>query len=186
VGEEVTRLLQAFASGDRGARDRLIEVVYSELRRMAEAQMAKAPPMTLQPTALVHEAYLRLVDRRVRTWENRRHFYFAVGRAMRDVLTEAARRRGAIKRGGGLPRIDLELLSVAAESPPDELIALDDALERLEQEDPRKAEIVHLRFFAGLSAAEAAEVLGMSLRTLEREWRYVRARLHNDLGGQRP
>ena len=186
MADEVTGLLRRVALGEAGARERLVELVYAELRRMAAREMAGAGPITLQPTALVHEAYLKLVGKGPETWESRGHFFHAAGRAMRDVLIEEARRKGALKRGGAGRRIDLELLEVAAQAPAEELLALDEALRSFEREDPRKAEIVQLRFFAGLSAEQTAAVLGMSLRTLEREWRYVRARLHRDLGGQRP
>ncbi len=186
MGRDVTRLLRAAAAGDAGATGQLVPLVYRELRRMAAAEMARAAPDgTLQPTALVHEAYLKLVGKGEEAWESRRHFFFAAARAMHDILVEEARRKAALKRGGGGRRLDLDRLSVAQEAPADDLLALDEALQRLAREDPRKAQLVQLRFFAGLSAEETAAVMGTPLRTLEREWRYARARLHRDLGGQR-
>lgn len=183
---DVTRLLRAAAAGDEGAADQVISLVYAELRRMAATAMARAAPAaTLQATALVHEAYLRLIGQQETTWESRRHFFFAAARAMHDILVEQARRRAALKRSSVGRRIDLDRLCLAHETPVDELLALDEALQRLEREDPRKAQLVQLRFFAGLRAEETAAVMGVPLRTLEREWRYVRARLYRDLGGQR-
>jgi RNA polymerase sigma factor (TIGR02999 family) len=173
------------ATGDAGASADLVPAVYGELRRMAAELARAAPHVTLPPTALVHEAYLRLVGKGEMAWESRRHFFFAAARALHDILVEEARRKAALKRGGGRQRVDLERLSLAREAPAEDLLALDEALCKLEREDPRKAQLVRLRFFAGLPAEETAAVMGIPLRTLEREWRYVRARLHRDLGGQR-
>ncbi len=179
----VTQLLQAAARGDPSASADLLPIVYDELRRLAAGWMSKTPPgQTLQPTALVHEAYLRLLHAPGRDWENRRHFFFAAARAMRDILIEQARRKATRKHGGGLKRVDPDNLVIAIESPADDMLALDEALENLKAEDTRKYDIVMLRFFAGLTAEGTAELLGISLRTVEREWRYIRARLHKELG----
>jgi len=181
-GQDVTRLLKAAGDGDRQAAADLLPLVYAELRRLAEAWMAKTPPgQTLQPTALVHEAFLRLVGRDEPTWENRGHFFFAAGRAMRDILVERAREKGRQKRGGDRRRVDLDNLAVAAEAPSDDLLALDEALKRFECEYPWESRIVTLRFFAGLTNDETARALATPLRTIERDWRFARAWLHRAL-----
>jgi RNA polymerase sigma factor (TIGR02999 family) len=145
--------------------------------------MANQPPgHTLQPTALVHEAYLRLIGKDGAEWEGRAHFFGAAARAMRDILVESARRKAALKRGGARKRVDVEPEALAVEGPrADDLLALDEALRKLEDEDPRKGRIVDLRFFAGLEMAEIAELLGVSEATVKRDWRYIRARLHKEL-----
>jgi RNA polymerase sigma factor (TIGR02999 family) len=147
--------------------------------------MAKTPRgQTLQPTALVHEAFLRLVGREdpgAPEWQNRGHFFFAAGRAMRDILVERAREKGRLKRGGGRRRVDLENLAVAAEAPGEDLLALDEALKQLEAEYPWESRIVTLRFFAGLTIEETAYALATPLRTIERDWRFARAWLHRAL-----
>ena len=186
VGEQgdpsVTRVLQAIREGDDTAADRLLPVIYDELRRVAAAAMAnQRPGHTLQTTALVHEAYLRLMGKEESGWENRRHFFFAAARAMHDILVEQARRKAARKRGGDWKRVDAQELVVAIESPVENILALDEALQRLRAEDERKYQIVQLRFFAGLSMGETAAAMDTSLRSLEREWAYIRARLHRDL-----
>ena len=145
--------------------------------------MARLPPgETLQPTALVHEAYLRLIGKTDLRLEGRRHFFFAAARAMRDILVERARAKAGPKRGGGRLRVELTEGTAEAEPPPEDLLALHEALSELEKEDPLKAQIVNLRYFAGMSAEEAAQVLGMSERTLHRHWRFIKAWLRRRLG----
>jgi RNA polymerase sigma factor (TIGR02999 family) len=176
-------MLRAASRGDERAAAELLPIVYEELRELAASWMAAKPPgQTLQPTALVHEAYLRLVgDERDAEWENRRHFFFAASRAMHDILVEEARRKASLKRGGGRRRVSPDHLVVACDAPGEDILALADALQRLELEDPRKHRIVLLRFFAGLTGEETARVMGLSLRTIEREWRFIRGRLHKEL-----
>lgn len=180
--QPVTLMLQAASRGDEKAAAELLPLVYTELRRLAKSWMAKTPPgQTLQPTALVHEAYLRLLGGEDPGWESRRHFFFAVSRAMRDILVEQARRKASLKRGGGRRRVQSEDELPAFEEPVEDMLALDEALKCLEQDDPRKHRIVMLRFFAGLTAQETAGVMDLSLRTVVREWRYIRAKLYKDL-----
>jgi RNA polymerase sigma factor (TIGR02999 family) len=173
---EVSRILDQIQRGNAQAAQ-LLPLVYDELRRLAGAQMAQErPDHTLDATALVHEAYLRLVGDF--KFENRRHFLAAAAQSMKRILVENARRRGRLKRGGGLQReaVDLDALTIGA--PDDELLALDDALERLALHDPGKAQLVELHFFGGLSLPEIAENLNISLSTVERGWRYARAWLY--------
>jgi RNA polymerase sigma factor (TIGR02999 family) len=161
----------------------LLPVVYEELRRLAAALSARLPPgQTLQPTALVHEAYLRLVGEQDPGWNGRRHFFGAAARAMRIILVEQARRKGAHKRGGGGRRVELTEGLAVIEPPADDLLAVDEAIQQLQLEKPHLAEIAMLRYFAGLSADETAAVLGMSASTLAREWRFARAWLVRRLG----
>jgi RNA polymerase sigma factor (TIGR02999 family) len=161
----------------------LLPVVYSELRRLAVALSGRLPPgQTLQPTALVHEAYLRLVGERDPGWHGRRHFFGAAARAMRNILVERARHKGAHKRGGGGRRVELTEGLAVIEPPDDDLLAVDDAIQKLQVEKPDLAEIVMLRYFAGLSVDETAAVLGVSASTLAREWRFARAWLVRRLG----
>jgi len=178
----VTLLLQAAADGDSRAAVELLPLLYGELRRLAAAWMDRTPPgQTLQPTALVHEAYIRLVGKEALRFENRRHFFFVAARAMRDILVEQARRKASKRRGGDMKRVDAANLVLAIEAPAEDMLALTEALEDLRKSDEKKHELVMLRFFAGLTAQESAEVLGVSLSTVEREWRYIRARLHRAL-----
>jgi RNA polymerase sigma factor (TIGR02999 family) len=178
----VTRLLRAASDGDRDAGERLLRTVYQELRGLARSQLARGPASpTLHATALVNEAYVRLLGRARPAWENRRHFFFAAARAMRDVLVEEARRKGAQARGGGWARVDLESLELALDTPPAAILSLDEALSRLEARAPDKAELVRLRFYAGLSEAETASVLGVSKRTVSRAWQFARAFLYAEL-----
>jgi len=180
--ENVTRLLAAASEGDDAAVAELLRVVYADLRQMARAWMARVPPgQTLQPTALVHEAFVRLVGRHKEGWENRAHFFFAAGRAMRDILVERARARSRIKRGGGRRRVSLDNLVVAIEAPGDDLLALDEALQQFEADYPWEHRIVTLRFFAGMTNAETASAMGAPLRTVERDWRFARAWLQQNL-----
>ena len=179
---DLTQMLDAAASGDADAASHVFPIVYQELRAMAEAQLRQQPVgHTLQPTALVHEVYLRLLGGQHCTWQTRSHFFFAAARAMRDILVENARRKTAQKRGGGSRRIDADSLTIAFEAPPEEMLALNHALERLERDDSRKHQLVMLRFFAGLTTEEAATSMGISARTAERDWRFVKARLHREL-----
>jgi RNA polymerase sigma factor (TIGR02999 family) len=161
----------------------LLPVVYAELRRLAVALSGRLPPgQTLQPTALVHEAYLRLVGDADPGWHGRRHFFGAAARAMRNILVEQARRKGAHKHGGGSRRVELAEGLAVIEPPADNLLAVDEAIQKLQAEKPHLAEIAMLRYFAGLSADETAAVLGMSPSTLAREWRFARAWLVRQLG----
>jgi RNA polymerase sigma factor (TIGR02999 family) len=180
---EVTRLLDAAAAGDRRAAADLLPLVYAELRELAAARMAgERPEHTLEPTALVHEAYLRLVgDQR---FEHRGHFFAAAAEAMRRILVDHARRKGARKRGGAGGRQDLDLATFAAPERPDDLLALDEALEHLERSEPQVAELVKLRYFAGFTIPQAAEALGVSPRTADAWWAYARAWLLAKLQGE--
>lgn len=179
---DITRLLQAAHGGDPQAAENLLRTVYTELRQMAEVWMARTPPgQTLQPTALVHEAFVRLVGRNQEGWENRAHFFFAASRAMRDILVERARAKARLKRGGGRRRVDLDHLVVAVDAPPDDLLALTEVLERFEAQYPWEHRIVMLRFFAGMTNEETAQAIAVPLRTVERDWRFARAWLHKAL-----
>jgi RNA polymerase sigma factor (TIGR02999 family) len=181
--QHVTELLQAAKAGDAASAERLLAVVYEQLHQLARAGMAQLPPgQTLQPTALLHEAYLRLTDKSDADWESRRHFFSAAARAMRDILVEQARRKAGPVRGGGRQRQELDEACAVIEPPKDDVLAVHEALEELEKEDPLKAQIVLLRYFSGLTTAETAEVLGMPERTLDRQWRYIRAWLLKRLG----
>jgi RNA polymerase sigma factor (TIGR02999 family) len=174
--EHVTELLNRVAAGDEAASREAFAAIYSELRRIASANAAGLPAgATLRTTALVHEAYLRIVGRHPEGWENVRHFYFTAARAMRDLVVEDARRRGAAKRGGGVRPVSLDALDVALGQPPEEVLALDEALAKLEQADLEGHRLVLLRFFAGLTMPEIAAALGLSVSTVERKWRFVRA-----------
>jgi RNA polymerase sigma factor (TIGR02999 family) len=180
---EVTRILTAIEQGDPSAASQLLPLVYDELRQLAAQRLAQENPgHTLQATALVHEAYLRLVDvEQAKRWDSRGHFFAAAAEAMRRILIDQARSRQSQRRGGGRQRLELEHVDVAApESAPD-VLALNEALERFEQLDRVKAELVKLRYFAGLSIPEAAGVLGVSTSTADRYWAYARAWLHAEL-----
>jgi RNA polymerase sigma-70 factor, ECF subfamily len=179
---QVTRLLKQFQSGDRSAIDRLFAAVYQELRGLAAQFFRReAKGDTLQPTALVHEAYVKLVDQKGVDWQSRTHFFAVAAQAMRRILVDHARRRGAAKRGGKQKRVLLEDDRLPDLQPNEDLLAVDEALSRLAQLDARQAQLVELRFFGGLSVAEAADVLGMSKRSAEREWTMVRAWLRREL-----
>ena len=178
----VTKVLKAAKGGDQEAVARLLPLVYSELHRLAQARMARLPPgQTLQPTALINEAYLRLMGKKDLHLESRKHFFFAAARAMRDILVERARAKAGPKRGGDRRRVDLTETIAIDEPPAQEILALHEALTELEQQDPLKSQIVQLRYFAGMNAAEAARVLGLSERTLHRHWRFIRAWMKNRL-----
>jgi RNA polymerase sigma factor (TIGR02999 family) len=179
---DVTRLLNAIDRGDPHAADQLLPLVYDELRRLAAAQMAREKPgQTFDATALVHEAYLRLAGGHA--FADRRHFFRVAAEAMRRVLVDRARQKGRAKRGGGRRRVPLSEAEPAAGAPADDLLALDEALDRLAALDPLKAELVKLRFFAGLPEGEAAAALGISRATASRYWTYARAWLINALEG---
>jgi RNA polymerase sigma factor (TIGR02999 family) len=182
AANQVTRILAAVARGDKQAASDLLPLVYAELRTLAGARMARTPPgNTLQPTALVHEAYLRLVGLEDPGWKGRQHFFGAAARAMRDILVEQARRKARLKHGGGQRRVAVDPAELAIEPPAEDVLAVDEALRRLEREDPRCAEIVLLRYFAGLTEAETAAALGLSERTVRRDWRYARSWLQREL-----
>ncbi|MFO0848288.1 MAG: ECF-type sigma factor [Gemmataceae bacterium] len=181
---DVTHLLDAAAAGDPKAAGELLPLVYAELRKLAAARLAaERPGQTLDATALVHEAYLRLVGGcQPRDWNGRGHFFAAAAEAMRRVLVENARRKQTAKHGGGRHRQELDADEVAAPASDLDLVALDDALTRLAGQDPIKAKLVELRFFAGLTGEQAAEVLGMSSSSADRLWVFTRAWLRRELG----
>jgi RNA polymerase sigma factor (TIGR02999 family) len=169
-------VLQAAQAGDPQAAVELLPLVYAELHNLARARLARqAPGQTLQPTALVHEAYLRIADDSNLTWEGRKHFFFAAARAMHDILVEQARRKLGQKHGGGMNRAELNEACAILEPPSDDVLAVHEALEELQENDPLKAQIVLLRYFTGLTMDETAAVLGLAERTLDRQWRYIRA-----------
>ncbi|MES2920282.1 MAG: sigma-70 family RNA polymerase sigma factor [Verrucomicrobiota bacterium] len=180
---DVTRILNAADRDDAVAAGQLLPLVYQELRRLAAHRIAQeAPGNTLQPTALVHEAWLRLLKPgELAKFQNENHFVATAAEAMRRILVESARRKKRIKHGGALERVDLDEIEVALPLPEDEVIALDEALDRLAKVDPRSAEVVQLRFFVGLTQEEVARELGMSLRTVERLWKFARAWLFREL-----
>jgi RNA polymerase sigma factor (TIGR02999 family) len=176
---EVTGILSAIEQGDPQAAEQLLPLVYNELRKLAAQKLAQEKPgQTLQATALVHEAYLRLVGEQGPGWNSRGHFFAAAAEAMRRILVENARRKKRLRHGGGSQKLDLEEVDPAGAAPAEDVLALDEALELLEQKDPGAAQLVKLRYFAGLTMAEAATVLGISLRTAERNWTYARTWLH--------
>ena len=184
---DVTSLLVAWSEGDDTALALLVPRVYAELHRLAHHHMrAERPGRTLQTTALVNEAYLRLVDTRRVRWQSRAHFLGVAAQAMRRILVDAARARGASKRGGTGPRVSLDEAWLPAPERGASLVALDDALTTLARVDPRKSQVVELRYFAGLSAAETATVLGVSAETVQRDWRVAKAWLLRELSGGGP
>jgi RNA polymerase sigma factor (TIGR02999 family) len=177
---DVTRILSAIEQGDQKASEQLLPLVYEELRKLAAVRLThENPGQTLQATALVHEAYLRLVDDdKARHWNSRGHFFAAAAEAMRRILINRARDKNRLKRGGHLRRLDLDKIEIALETPNEELLVLDEALDRLYGENPACADLVKLRFFAGLSNREAATALGISSSTADRYWAYARAWLY--------
>ena len=182
---DVTQILQAVEHGDAQAANELLTLVYDELRRVAAHKMAhEAPGQTLQPTALVHEAWLHLGGDQQPTWQNRAHFFRAAAEAMRRVLVDRAREKQAMKRGGHLQRVDLDGVELPSPMPDNELLALDEALDRLATVDTRAAEMVKLCFFVGLTQPEAARELGVSLATAERIWGFARAWLLREVKKQ--
>ena len=185
---DVTRILSAIDQGDPHAAAQLLPLVYDELRKLAAQRLAQENPgQTLQATALVHEAYLRLVDAdKAQAWNSRGHFFAAAAEAMRRILVENARRKKSRKHGGGMVRRDLDALDVAAPPSDQDVLALDEALNRLTTVDKAAAEVVRLRFFAGLPLPEVAQLLGISPRTADRLWAYARAWLHQEIQGAPP
>jgi RNA polymerase sigma factor (TIGR02999 family) len=182
---DVTRILSEIESGDPSAAGQLLPLVYEELRKLAAARMAaESPDHTLQATALVHEAYLRLVDvERQQHWNSRGHFFGAAAEAMRRILVEQARRRQSLKAGGGRQRIELSAVDPQIDESPVDVVALSEALDKLAAKDPRKAQLVTLRFFAGLSHREAAAALGISTSTADDDWAYAKSWLRVELAG---
>jgi len=182
---DVSRILSQIESGDPVAAEQLLPLVYEELRKLAAAKLAhEKPGQTLQATALVHEAYLRLAGGNENAdWNSRGHFFAAAAEAMRRILVENARRKRSHKRGGNLERHDLDDLAIAIPEIPEDLVALDEALTKLAATDKQAANLVHLRFFAGLPLAEAAQLLGISPRTADRLWAYARSWLHREIQG---
>lgn len=184
-GGEVTQLLRAWGNGDGRALEKLTPLVYEALRRTARAHMARQPPgHTLQATALVNEVYLHLVNIRETDWQNRTHFFAVCAKLMRRILIDSARRRQYLKRGGGVPHVELEEALIVSGEPPAGLLALDDALHALAALDPRKVQVVELRYFGGLSVKESAEILKVSEETVLRDWRLAKMWLLNELGGE--
>jgi RNA polymerase sigma factor (TIGR02999 family) len=179
---EITRILTAIEQGDAKSTDELLPVVYNELRRLAAHKMSAEPAgHTLQPTALVHEAWLKLVAPPAQSWQNRAHFFGAAAEAMRRLLIARARRKGRQRRGAGAAHLDVDDLEIASPAPDDQLLALNDALDRFAALEPQQAELVKLRYFVGLKIDEAAEVLGISKATAKRWWAYARAWLFNEI-----
>ena len=179
---EVTRILSNLEAGDDRAAEELLPLVYEELRRLAIAKMShESPGQTLQPTALVHEAWLRLTAGEPQAWKGRPHFFGAAAEAMRRILIEKARRKHAVRHGGKLQRLDINEIEIAGVEKDDELLAVNEALEKFAAVDKQKAELVKLRYFAGLTIEEAAEALGISPPTAKRWWAYARAWLHDQM-----
>jgi RNA polymerase sigma factor (TIGR02999 family) len=182
---EVTQLLNGLAAGEPQAADQLLLLVYDELRKLAAAKMAhEAPGQTLQPTALVHEAWLRLAGQADPSWRNRRHFFSAAAEAMRRILIERARHRRRHKHGGGLQRVNVDELDLATVTDDETLLRVNEAIEKLNAVDPVGAELIRLRFFAGLSNVDAAELINLPERTAKRTWAYARAWLYEELRRQ--
>ncbi len=179
--EAVTRILSAVEGGECEASDKLLPLVYADLRKLAASRMARlAPGQTLQATALVHEAYVRLVGSKDIGWRSRAHFFGAAARSMRDILADHLQKKASLKRGGHLRRLDAETLAeFAGDGPSDDVIAIEEALQALESHYPRKAEVVTLTFFGGLTAKEVAELLSVSSRTVESDWRFAKAWLNS-------
>ena len=173
---DVTHLLVSIENGNAKAADELLPVIYDELRRLAVSKMSRERPgQTLQATALVHEAYLRLVGGSDRKWDSRGHFFAAAAEAMRRILIETARRKGRIRHGHGIKRVDLDDVMIAAPVPDERLLQVDEALDKLELEAPDAARIVKLRYFMGMTNPQVAEMLGCSLRSVERQWTWAKA-----------
>lgn len=179
---DVTRILNAIEQGDAGATEELLPLIYEELRLLAAQKMSQEPPgQTLQATALVHEAYLRLVEARDQNWNSRGHFFRAAAEAMRRILVENARKKRRIKRGGEHDRLSLTEASIIANEQDIDLLALDEALAKLEDIDPEKANLVKLRYFVGLTTSQSAEILDISLPTANRHWSYARSWLFREI-----
>ena len=180
---DVTQILSQIEDGDPSAAEQLLPLVYDELRKLAAAKLANEKPgQTIQPTMLVHEAYLRLIDtEQAQKWNSRGHFFGAAAEAMRRILVENARRKQSSKRGGQARHLELDPALAAIENPFEDLLDLDQAMTRLEQEWPKNAQLVKLRYFAGLTIPEASKAMGISTATAERYWRFARAWLHSQL-----
>jgi RNA polymerase sigma factor (TIGR02999 family) len=182
---QVTVLLEAAGQGDANAAQQLLPLVYEELRRLAARKMAlETPGQTLQPTALVHDAWLRLVGNEGRRWNDRAHFFAAAAEAMRRILVDNARRKRAQRHGGGHQRVDMPEVAMASATSDDQVLAVNDALEKLAGIEPQKAELVKLRYFVGMKLDEAADVLGISVATASRYWTYARAWLAEEIRAQ--
>jgi len=182
---EITRILAAVQQGQAEAAEQLLPVIYDELRKIAAYKMAgEAPGHTLQATALVHEAWLRLAGSEQQNWANRAHFFSAAAEAMRRILVEHARRKQSLKRGGGAERQELDESFLVLSAPPDELLAVNEALDKLAREDKTAAELVKLRYFVGMTMQESASALGLAPRTAERLWTYARAWLRREIQRQ--
>jgi RNA polymerase sigma factor (TIGR02999 family) len=172
---DVTQILERVEKGDGKAAEELLPLVYDQLRRLAAHKMANQPPgQTLQPTALVHEAYLRLVGAERHNWGDRRHFFAAAAEAMRHILVDNARRKQRSKHGGGQERLDVDQFDIAAAAPDEKILLVDEALEKLAVADPLRAEVVKLHYFVGLTHAESAQVLNLSEKTVRRHWEFAR------------
>lgn len=181
--ESVTRMLNAAAAGDPQASRELLPLIYNELRAMARASLrGERPGATLQPTALVHEAYIRLFGAAPAGWNSRGHFFSAAARTMRHILVDQARRKASLKRGGNARRLDLDACELTIDAPSEDVLALDEALTQLERSDPRKVQLITLHCFGGLSVEETAAALELSVSTVERELRFARALLSRHLG----
>jgi RNA polymerase sigma factor (TIGR02999 family) len=183
--DEVTHILAAIEHGEPHAAAQLLPLVYDELRKLAARKLAQeSPAQTLQATALVHEAYLRLVDdEKARQWDSRGHFFAAAAEAMRRILVDRARAKGREKRGGKLKKLNIDAIDLATTATPDQLLAIDEALAKLALDDPAAARLVELRYFAGLTVEEAGKASGISTATAYRHWNYARAWLHSELRG---
>ena len=182
---EITQVLEAIGRGEDCASEELLPLVYAELRRHASVRMAhEAAGQTLQPTALVHEAWLRLFGNGDCRWQNRGHFFGAASLAMRRILIENARRKSRLKRGGDQLRVDVDQLELAATTPDEKVLLIDDALEKLERQDPEKARVVVLKFFGGLTNQQVAETMAVTERTIERHWAYAKAWLFQSIRAQ--
>ncbi len=179
---DITQMLHNIKSGDRDAAAELLPIVYNELRRLARARMSQTPQgQTLQPTALVHEAFLRLVGKKDPGWQGRAHFFGAAGKAMRNILVDQARRKASVKHGGDMKRVNMDDVTPVISPPTEDIVSLDEAVKRLEAEDPRKGQIVNLRYFAGLSLEETAAIMELSETTIKREWQFIKRWLYTEL-----
>jgi RNA polymerase sigma factor (TIGR02999 family) len=182
---DVTRILNAIEQGDAGATEKLLPLVYEELRILAAQKLSQEKPgQTLQATALVHEAYIRLVEKKDQDWENRGHFFTAAAEAMRRILVENARRKKRLKRGGDRHKLDLYDAAMAIELPSDDIVVLDEALTKLTEKNKAIAEVVKLRYFTGLSLEQISEIIGVSRRTVSSYWAYARAWLYREITGE--
>ncbi len=183
---EVTQILDAIGQGNSQAADQLLPLVYAELRRLAAHKMAsESPGQTLQPTALVHEAWLKLVGQQSRKWQDRNHFFAAAAEAMRRILVDNARRKRTLRHGGGQQRVELDDVKLLVENH-DHLLAVNDALEKFAAKDKQKADLVKLRYFVGMTIGEAAALLGISEGTAKRHWAYARAWLYTEIRAEQP